>query len=247
MTVYLAHATSFCAGVWRPVISRLEGTHCVAWDFPGHGGGPRLHPPFTWEVFGNHVLEMTKPGGVGVGHSMGAAAMVMAELADPGRFRFLLLIEPIIFPGPHRREEHQLSVVASKRKESFPSREEARKNFASRSAFSGWHPEAIDGYVECGLVGEGPVELACDPRVEAEVYRGSREHSTWDRLGEIETPSLVLAGEGSDTITPDLARAQAERLGSAGVEIVGGTGHFLPMERPDLVADRVRRLVEAFL
>lgn len=247
MTVYLAHATSFCAGVWRPVIARLEGSHCVAWDFPGHGDGPALKPPFTWQVFAEHVLDVTEPGGIGVGHSMGAAALVMAQLADPGRFRFLLLIEPIIFPGPYRREEHQLGVVAAKRKENFPSREAARENFATRGAFSGWHPEAIAGYVSCGLTGDDPVRLACDPEIEAEVYRGSREHSTWERLGEVQVPALVLCGEESDTISPDLAHAQAANMGSAGVELVPGTGHFLPMEHPELVAERVRRLAEAFL
>jgi pimeloyl-ACP methyl ester carboxylesterase len=247
MTVYLAHATSFCAGVWRPVIDRLHGLHCVAWDFPGHGGGPRLQPPFAWDVFAEHVLEMTEPGGIGVGHSMGAAALVMAQLTDPGRFRFLLLIEPIIFPGPYRREEHPLGIVAAKRKDRFLTRQAARENFITRPAFAGWQPEAIDGYVSCGLTGDGPVRLACEPGVEAEVYRGSREHSTWARLGEVTTPALILCGEASDTVGADLARDQAARLGSAGVEIVPGAGHFLPMERPELVADRVRRLGEAFL
>ncbi|MBW3667234.1 MAG: alpha/beta hydrolase [Actinobacteria bacterium] len=246
MTVYLAHATSFCAGVWRPVISQLEGIHCVAWDFPGHGSGPHLEPPFGWEVFAEHVLEITEPGGIGVGHSMGAAALAMAQLADPKRFRFLLLIEPIIFPGPHRRQEHELAVVAAKRKDAFPGREAARENFSTRAAFSRWHPEAIDGYVDCGLVGEGPVELACDPRVEAEVYRGSNDHDTWDRLGEIEVPALVLCGAESDTLSPQLARSQAERMGRAGMEVVPDSGHFLPMERPGLIANRVRRLSETF-
>ena len=244
--MYLAHATSFCSGVWRPVISRLEGLHCVAWDFPGHGVGPPLEPPFGWHVFAERVLEITEPGGIGVGHSMGAAALVMAQLADPGRFRFLLLIEPIIFPGPYGREEHQLSLVAAKRKAVFPDRESARENFSTRGVFERWHPEAIGGYVECGLVGDGPVELACDPLVEAEVYRGSTDHDTWDRLGELDVPALVLCGAESGTVTPELARSQAERMGSAGLEIVPETGHFLPMERPELVADRVRRLWEMF-
>lgn len=246
MTVYMAHATSFCSGVWRPVISHLEGIHCVAWDFPGHGTGPPLEPPFSWEVFAEHVLRVTEPGGIGVGHSMGAAALAMAQLADPARFRFLLLIEPIVLPGPHGRQEHELSRVAAKRKSSFPDRETARENFSTRKAFAGWHPDAIAGYVDCGLVGDGPVELACDPEVEAEVYRGSGDHDTFDRLVELEVPALVLCGANSDTISPELARMQAERMGRAGVEVVPESGHFLPMERPDVIGDRVRRLVDTF-
>jgi pimeloyl-ACP methyl ester carboxylesterase len=53
-----------------------------------------------------------------------------------------------------------------------------------------------------------------------------------------------MSGENSDTISPDFAREQAGQFVRAGVEIVPDTGHFLPMERPEVVADRVRRLVE---
>ncbi len=245
MPIYFAHATSFCSSVWLPIVGSLEGFECITWDFAGHGSGPKLELPARWSRFGEQVLEETRPGGVGVGHSMGACALVMAQLADPARFRFLVLIEPIIFPGPHQRLEHPLSEVAAKRKKTFESREVALENFRSRPAFSGWQPDALAAYVSCGLVGEGPVELACDPQVEADIYRASNDHPTWEHLDEVEIPVLILSGGESDTIAPDFARAQADRFPSAGVETVPDAGHFLPMEKPDLVADRIRRIVDA--
>lgn len=246
MPVYLAHATSFCGAVWRPVIERLTGVDCVVWDFAGHGNGPELDLPVHWGRFGDQVLDETEPGGIGVGHSMGACALVMAQLKDPVRFRFLVLIEPIIFPGPHRRQDHSLVEVASKRKNSFDSRQAAFENFSSRGAFSNWDPEALAGYVDCGLQGEGPVALACKPEVEADIYRASNDHDTFERLGEIEIPLLVLSGQNSDTIAPEFARTQAAQFASAGVEIVPDAGHFLPMEKPDLVADRVARIAGTY-
>jgi pimeloyl-ACP methyl ester carboxylesterase len=242
MVVYFAHATSFCGQVWRPVVDALEGIENKTWDFAGHGVGPQLSPPFDWSVFGEQAIDETEPGGVGVGHSMGAAALVMAQLRDP-RFEFLVLVEPIILPGPHRRSDHHMSEVALKRKRWFPSREVARENFLSRPAFAGWDRRALEGYLEGGLADAGGrVRLACDPEVEAEVYRGSTAHDTWEHLGGVEIPVLILAGARSDTIPPELARAQAARFPRAGVEIVPDAGHFLPMERPGLVADRVRRV-----
>lgn len=242
MPVYFAHATSFCGAVWEPVTSRLSDVECITWDFAGHGSGPELSLPVSWETFGAQVLDETEPGGVGVGHSMGACAMLMAQIADPSRFRFLILIEPIIFPGPHGRVEHPLSETATHRKRSFPSRDAALDNFASGGALAGWDQEALTAYVRCGFRGDGPVHLACPPEVEADVYRASNDHDTWERLDQIEIPVLILAGETSDTITPDFARTQAQRFPSAGIEIVAGAGHFLPMERPGLVADRISRI-----
>lgn len=243
---FLAHATGFCGGVWRPVTEGLEAD-TVDWDFAGHGSGPLLDLPVDWAVFGEQVLDETTPGGVGIGHSMGGAALVMAQLADPRRFEALVLIEPIIFPGPHQRLEHPMAVGALKRKTEFSSREDALANFEARSAFSSWHRAALEGYVEGGLIGDDPVRLACDPEVEADIYRASNAHDTFERMADVEVPVLVMAGETSDTIPPDLARAQAAQFGRAGFEIVPESGHFLPMEKPELVAERATRLARAVL
>jgi len=244
MTVYLSHATSFCGAVWRPVITGLADVETVAWDHPGHGSGPSIAAPVDWKLFGEHVLEVTRPGGIGVGHSMGAAALVMAQAADPTRFRALVLIEPIVFPGPYERRDNDMSERAARRRRTYASRSEAAESFRDRGAFAGWDQAAFEGYIEGGLVGDGPVELACDPEVEADIYRGSGAHDTWELLPLVEVPVLLMSGEGSRTITPQLARRQAARIGRAGVEVVVGTNHFLPMQMPGLVADRVRRLVE---
>jgi pimeloyl-ACP methyl ester carboxylesterase len=138
-----------------------------------------------------------------------------------------------------------MSDRAGRRRREFGSREEAADHFRGRGAFTGWVEEALQGYVRDGLIGDGPVRLACDPEVEADVYRGSGAHHTWDHLQAIEIPVLVMSGAESDTVTPGLAHEQAGRLVRGGVEVVPGAGHFLPMENPGLVAERVRRLVEA--
>lgn len=245
MTVYFSHATSFCGAVWDPVRELLADVPTVAWDHPGHGGGPNVVLPVDWRLFGRYVLEVTERGGIGVGHSMGAAALAMAQADDAARFRALVLIEPIVFPGPYRREERDvMATTAERRKSVFESREAALENFRGRDPFEKWVDAALDAYIECGLIGKDEVRLACRPEVEADIYRGWKAHDTWDRLGSIDIPVLVMAGEHSDTITPDLARRQAARFPRAGVEIVPDTSHFLPMERPDLVAERVRRFVE---
>lgn len=244
MTVYFSHATSFCGAVWNPVRVLLDDVETVTWDHPGHGSGPALDLPVDWRVFGEYVLDVTEAGGIGVGHSMGAAALAMAQAADPDRFRALILIEPIVFPGPYGRDDrYAMAHTAERRRSVFASRDAAAASFRGRGPFERWVDEALDAYVECGFIGDGRVTLACRPEVEADIYRSWKAHDTWDRLGSIAIPVLIMSGERSDTITPDFARRQAAQFPRAGVEIVGGSGHFLPMERPDLVAERIKRLL----
>lgn len=244
MKVYFSHATSFCGAVWDPVREQLGDIETEAWDHPGHGQGPAVDAPIDWRVFGEHVLSVTRPGGIGVGHSMGAAALVMAQAADPVRFRALVLIEPVMYPGPHLREENSMSERALRRRREFASRDEAADSFRDRGAFIGWDEAAFTGYIACGLLGDGPVRLACPPEVEAEIYRGSRDHDAWDLAGDIEAPVLVISGALSEPVPPTLARQQAALFPRAGLEIVPAADHFLPMQLPELVAVRVRRFVE---
>ncbi len=56
------------------------------------------------------------------------------------------------------------------------------------------------------------------------------------------TPTLALTGEHDPVIPPRLLLSGAESRDGLRVEIVPGAGHQLPEERPELVADRARRL-----
>jgi pimeloyl-ACP methyl ester carboxylesterase len=245
MQICFAHATGFCGAVWRPVVAALGEVHSTQrWDFPGHGSGPSLQHPVDWWDFGRFALTQVEPGAVGVGHSMGGAALAMAEALRPGTFAALLLIEPVIPPPPYRARQHPLADLALKRRRSFPSREEAAENFSRKPPFAAWHREALAGYLEEGLHSQGEeMVLACAPEDEAAIYRAASAHGVWDRLGEIEPPTLILASDDrSDQQPGGFARQIAARMPRAGFEVVAGASHFLPMERPDLVAKRVERL-----
>jgi pimeloyl-ACP methyl ester carboxylesterase len=76
------------------------------------------------------------------------------------------------------------------------------------------------------------------------MLRAAGDHSAWDYLGTIETPVLVLAAE-RDTFTPHyLAEAMVRAMPDAEIEVVPGTSHVLPLERPSLVARRFASFVK---
>ena len=245
-TVAFAHATGFCGGVWRPVVASLpRGFESLVWDFPCHGSAPKLAHPIDWWDMGTFALAQVagRHPLIGVGHSMGGAALLMAELKAPGTFAALVLIEPIVFPPPFQRYDGPLASLALKRKNRFESLTAAVSNFADKLPFSVWNRMAFDAYIECGLI-ETPegVELACSPLDEAEIYRASTEHGVWDRLGEVNPPVTILAGAYSDTHTVDLVRQLASQVPNCDYEIVPGTGHFLPMEMPEVVVEQIGRI-----
>lgn len=246
--VLASHATGFCKEVFHPIVDLLIAARpageVVAFDHRAHGDSSVPPPPYDWWDLGRDVLCVL--GGrrsvIGLGHSAGAASLLLAELLAPGTFRALVLVEPIVFPGPYGRAEHTLVEAALKRKSSFSSPAAALENFSDKPTFAGWQPAALQAYVSGGLRPEGDRwVLKCPPEAEAEFYRGSTDHAGWERLGEVGSDITLVAGEHSDTHPGRFLAATAEQLGGGHVDVIPGASHFVPMERPDVVAAHVLR------
>lgn len=178
---------------------------------------------------------------------MGAASLLMTEMLTPGTLAAIVAIEPIIFPPPYGpSDDHPLTQGARRRKRSFPSRKAALENFASKRVFAAWDSRALDAYVTCGLVQVGNEWLlACSPENEAGFFAAAGTHRAWERLGEVTIPVLVLAGGDSESHPAGFAAEQVARLGRAALEIVEGSGHFLPMEQPQRVAEAIHQTIES--
>jgi pimeloyl-ACP methyl ester carboxylesterase len=65
----------------------------------------------------------------------------------------------------------------------------------------------------------------------------------YERLLPLEVPSLLVYGELDPVIPARVVREQAARADSLELEPVSGAGHFIVDERPELVADRVLRVL----
>jgi pimeloyl-ACP methyl ester carboxylesterase len=254
--VLLCHATGFHGAVWEPLARALPGDlRPWAIDFRGHGSSV-VPPddPLGWQGFCDDVLSavdgLDLPSGeiVGVGHSMGGAALVLAEQARPGTFAGLWLFEPIVpplgyFPDPDPSapdRPNPMADAAARRRAEFPSADAALANYASKPPLNRLRADALHAYVRHGFVPltedpSGPVRLACRPADEARVFRRAPEHDAYDRLGEVHCPVVVACGQdhaGPRSFVPGIVDA----LPDGRLHEFPGLGHFGPLEAPDQVA-----------
>ena len=251
--VFFMHATGFVKEVWDPVVVEVRRRGlaglCAAADQRGHGDSGTPKPPFAWAALGSDVaavLEALGGSWIGVGHSSGGAAIAMAQIVSPELFEALLLIEPIIFPPPHLRiEDHPFAALALRRRIFFTDRDTARANFAGKGVFARWDRRALDAYVDGALRRDGDqFRLKCDPETEAEFYRTGNGHDAWEHLHSVGVPVMLMAGSDSNSHPASFLGLLQERFQDVTVRVVDGATHFVAMERPDLVADAVRDLVE---
>ena len=246
-TLIASHATGFCKEVYHPVVEELSSlvpaARVVLFDHRAHGDSDVAAPPYDWWDLGRDVLSVVGPRRpvAGLGHSAGAAALVMAELLAPGTFHLLVLVEPIVFPGPYGRlADHPLVEAALKRRRIFSSPEAAYDNFADKPAFASWDRRALAAYVAGGLApSDEGWGLKCPPESEADFYRGASAHGAWERLAEVDSDVILIAGEHSDSHPGDFLDATAERLGADHVDVVAGASHFVVMEAPGRIAGHV--------
>lgn len=254
VTLVLAHATGFNKLVWRPVVAELRSQGfdgpIVAFDFRSHGQSPKLED-HSWTRFGDDVAEiLSRVSGavVGVGHSMGATALLQSALVAPERYLGQVLVEPIVFPPlTFDSLDHPLVIGASRRRREFDSVADALDNFADKAVFSGWVDDALVGYVEGGLVPEADIwALACEPVHEAEVFSRSGSDGVYDRLEVLAVPIWLVVGEDTDTYPPGYVELLRDRIAGSRLAYIAGAGHFVPMEQPGKLASVIITALDGF-
>lgn len=247
--VLLCHANGFCAGVFAPLADALGPHRWVGYDARAHGNSTRGAADMAWEGHRDDALsvidafELRRP--VGVGHSMGGAALLLAEVLRPGTFAALWLFEPIVFPpGLADSADNPMETAALRRRTDFASREEAFANFASKAPLWELSPECLSAYVTYGFhdTPEG-VTLACRPEDEAAGYRMGGRHRAWDHLGDIRCPVVVVRGRDDHPGPASVAPMLADALPAGRLDDHPELGHFGPLAEPEMMAESLRELI----
>jgi len=244
----LSHATGFHGYCYLPIADELSDRHTsYALDYRGFGDTAR---PDDWRVdwtrFGDDAeaaaTALAPEGGlIGFGHSMGGAALLMAAHRNPGLFEQIVAFEPIVFPrlADDERRSSPLADGARKRRESFPSFEEAIESYGSKPPMSAFDPDVLRLYVAHGFraAPEG-VRLKCAPEHEARTYEGSHSSHLWDQLPEVETPVTVI-GSGDGDAPAIIAPMVAEQLQDSTFIQRTDLNHFGPFVDPTSVAGMI--------
>ena len=253
--VVFLHANGFNAMTYRSVLAPLAGTlRILAADQQGHGRSPQRSAAagrMNWHDLRDDLAALLDalegPPVVLAGHSMGGAVSILAAAERPHRVRGLALFDPVIAPRemvvaargmtepPHA--DNPMAQGARRRRAVFPSRAAVIESYAGRGAFKTWPAQALADYVEDGFAdrAEGDVALAAAPEWEASNF-SAHLNDVWSALEGLRMPIRILRAEvGSTCNLTDPALFQAANP-AFHLETIAGASHFLPLERPDLVA-----------
>lgn len=248
----LAHATGFHGYCYLPIADELsDEVASFALDFRGHGDTARPDDwTVDWDRYGDDALAAARavaPDGglIGFGHSMGGACLLMAAHRDPGLFALIVAFEPIVFPPTEPDGDadmgSSLAAGARRRRASFESFDEAIGHYSSKPPMSAFDPDVLRLYVAHGFrpAPEG-VRLKCDPEHEGRTFEGGAAHATWSVLPEIETPTVIIAGDTNAPGPAAIAIDIAEQLPNATHVLRDQWNHFTPFIDPVATAQEIR-------
>jgi pimeloyl-ACP methyl ester carboxylesterase len=261
---HLAHATGFCAEVYTPLADRLNARiRVLGMDDRGHGRTEVPADPRTlkgWDVFEadqEKFFEHLREPVIAMGHSRGGVASLLLAVKRPDLIRALILLDPTMLPlswmwwwylakktGLARFVP--IAYRAARRQREWPDRETIFQVYKSKHSFRSWKEGFLEGYIKGGTrdTGHGTIELCCDPAWESRCFAVC-PHIIWRYVPRIEVPTLLLYGADSDTFREPAVRRFRSLLPAASVKGFEGTGHFVPMERPDECASEILSFLEA--
>jgi 2-succinyl-6-hydroxy-2,4-cyclohexadiene-1-carboxylate synthase len=238
--VVLVHGFGQTRNCWGPFTGALvEGHEVVRLDAPGHGraGDVRADLAETADLlaqFGRATY---------VGYSMGGRMALELALRHPDTVERLVLISATagIEDTAERAQRRTTDALLAERIES-EGVDAFVEHWLALSLFAGLPPE---GRFEDERGTNTPAGLAGSLRLAG---TGSQEPS-WDRLGSLPMPVLVVTGEDDPKFT-DLGQRMAAEIGpDATLAVIPGAGHSVHLEQPEAflrasfptVAEGVRR------
>lgn len=249
----LIHGWSSSWYATSPLLGQLaQRFHVIAIDLPGYGQSPPLEETTTIpryvDLLADLISKISDGPVVLVGHSMGGMISVTLALTHPVLVERMVLLSPTIsgrlstainlFISPITMMERfgLGSLVVSATERAFvglTDRLMRPVSFAERTGITEGDYERLR--MDARRPGQG--------RVRAECFRAMLENDLSGRLGQIETPSLVIWGAEDNTVPLRDAGVVADEWTAADLRILPKAGHWPQFEAPDTT----RRMVAAFL
>jgi 3-oxoadipate enol-lactonase / 4-carboxymuconolactone decarboxylase len=219
--------------LWKDAAARLsEHVRVIAWDLPGHGRGGSTEP-FTMAELAAGVLALADDVSAEpfhyAGDSVGGCVGLQLLLDAPHRVSSATLLCTAAKIGtPDGWRERAAAVRASGI--------DAALAGAAQRWFSDGFPER-QPHVSAALL---RALRDTDPTSYAQVCEALAGFDVTDRLREIGTPVLAVAGSHDLPTPPECLQRIASGVKDGRLVVLDGVGHLAPAEVPTEVAELIR-------
>lgn len=279
VNIILAHANGFNKELYEPFIRYLFDSSSnliqavfvhdvVTQGQSGRANARSIGDEYSWSDSSRDILAMiyelrktrlmTDDPLIGIGHSMGGCQIAHAAMLHDRIFLSTILIDPVIAGLSNLVGGGRVAQLSAKRRDTWPSREEARKLLLKSPFYRSWHPDVFEKWLEYGLCPTGngeQVELTTTAAQEVysflhfvpymETIKTDPDTGTfvYQHLKYLTQAVHLVFGEASTTIVPELRQSLHAELQNGTRTDVPDCGHLVPMEKPEVCAQICARYI----
>lgn len=222
----------FCqsSAYWEPTLDRLaeSGRAAIAPDLPGFGASADQPGPYTMEGYADAVARMLDKLGISrivlVGGSMGGVVAQHFALRHSDRVKRLLLVATGAFTTDPAAALAKADILAS-----------GPWNAATAGPIvAGFfhQPQSGERQEMVTRIAKGASQAAA-----VEAARSNARSNTFDRLGSIAVPVMIIQGRHDKARTPEHAAAMQKQIADCQVAVLPNSGHTPQLEEPDAFHD----------
>lgn len=212
--------------------------------FDQRGSGLSAKPDMVYSValLADDTAALMDKVGFSAAHVIGVSmgGMIAQELAlrHPRKVRSLILgCTTCGGPKAIRLGGSSLAAAYSTQPMSAEQRGRALAEAAFTKEYLAQHPEVIANMIEARR--QRPIEpIAFGHRMKA-----AYEHDTYDRLGQINSPTLVITGKDDALISWQNSRLLADRIPNAKLVLLEPAGHCFWLEQPEQSRDAMLKFL----
>jgi 3-oxoadipate enol-lactonase len=237
--VALVHSLALDGGMWEGVARQLAGAaRLLAVDCRGHGASDRLPGPYSTAQFADDlaaVLDALRWDAASVvGCSMGGCVAQDFAARHAARTEALVLVDTTAWYGRGAPEAwRERAEVALRGGMTALSGFQAERWFTPE--FNAAQPEVLARWLG--------VFAANDPACYAAACAMLGAADLRPVLPRIAAPTTVLVGEEDGATPPAMARALADAIPGATLQVIRGARHLSPIEAPASVAAAIAALL----
>ncbi|MBK9052987.1 MAG: alpha/beta hydrolase [Chloroflexi bacterium] len=257
--LHFAHANAYPPGSYRLFLNALTknfqvlaAKHRPLW--------PNAQPEEmqSWQRIADDLVaffdQQNLRGVIGVGHSLGGVATMVAAVKRPDLFSQLVLVDPV-FLAPHllamveervRNEQEPFDfpmvTVAQRRRDWWSNRAAAYEHLRPKTVFARLSDEAMWDFINYGLTDDpnGGCAWLSQRRGEARIY-SMPPTFIWEYVRQISQPTLAIRAANSDTLFPAAWQHWQQLQPQATFTELPHVTHLLTMEKPEQVASLIAK------
>jgi 3-oxoadipate enol-lactonase len=225
----LVHGLGYARWGWEPVVEGLARSHEVLlFDNRGIGESHAPAGPYSASAMAEDAVAVLDAAGLERAHVLGTSlgGMIALQVALDRPERVDRLVLACATPGgPEAAPMPQRTVQLMQEAATLPV-DVALRRFVENAFATPPEPALVERIMEHRLA------TAQSPTAWAAQAAAGASFDVWDRLIEIDKPTLVVTGDEDAVVDPRNSELLAQRISGARLEVFPGAGHLFFWEQP---------------